>query len=105
MRTWKDGLSRLALASDGYEGTCRIWRETHYYAGQCNAPGDGYYRRSEDDPGEGRVDDVWEGSYAEAKQILDAHYNGSTCYEGIAPSQILSHGQAAGDTMTIVVAD
>lgn len=96
MQSWGyDGLDYATPALPDDPGECAIWRERHYYAGTINAPMSGYDR---DDDGELII----YADYAAAKEAVDAYYGEPSGYNGIARCNVLSHGQAAADTLTII---
>lgn len=90
-----DGLSQLDEVDDTHDGPCRIWCEPCYYSGTYNAPTPGYVR---DDAGAIAEFDT----YADAAEYVDAYYNTSTQYDGVPDCNIMSHGQAGPDSLTIV---
>ncbi len=92
-----DALARLVEAAEGYNGDCRIWCEPCYYHGASGALKPGFVR---DDQGE-----IMEfGSYAEADQYVQDYYGAPSSYNGILACNVLSHGQAGADDLTIVTA-
>lgn len=92
-----DGKTALTVATDDYTGPCRVWREPQYYHGTCNAPGDQFAR---DDNGE-----ILEfASKEDAQGYVDHYYSAPSGYDGILACNVLSHGQAGADILTIVQA-
>lgn len=92
-----DGLHQLTVATPDYDGPCRIWVEPHYYPGTCNAPQPGFVRDDNDEIIEYE-------DYATAKAAVKEYYNAPSVYEGIPQCNVMSHGQYAADTLTIVEA-
>jgi hypothetical protein len=92
----------LAVAQPGAERV-RIWREPHYYSGTCDAPSAGYDRVTLDDGQP--TDEIWEGTYTEAQAYVEEYMSAPSGYDGIPARNVLSHGQASSDTLTIVVAE
>jgi len=92
------GLDVLETADEDYNGPCRVWHEPCYYQGTCNAPPDHFARV------EG-TDDIREFVTREAAQsYVDEYYNAPSKYDGIPACNVLSHGQAGADKLTIVKA-
>lgn len=74
----------------------RIWDAPNYYEGTNNAPQAGWWKDEEtNEPMDFET-------YAEAKKIVDEYYNADSNYDGIPQCNVLSHGQAGADTLTIV---
>lgn len=92
-----NGLSALTEADADRTEPCRVWCEPQYYAGTCGAPAPGYVR---DEAGEIRE---WP-TAADAQDYVDEYYNAPSGYDGIRACNVLSHGQAAADELTIVEA-
>ena len=90
-----DGLAAETIAAEDYEGECAIWCEPTYYPGTCNAPQAGFVRESED-----KV--CVFATRAEAKAYVDKYYTAPSAYNGILECNVLEHGQAGADALTIV---
>lgn len=92
-----DGLNQLNEATPEYDGPCRIWCTSHYYPGTVNVPRSEFMR---DEDGEiAEYED-----YAAAQAVVDEYYNAPSAYDGIPQCNVMSHGQYAADTLTIVEA-
>lgn len=101
---------QIEPVADDYDGPCRVWHETHYYAGTCNAPIAGWRRKNRhsgyDDVVPGNPDEdrtgilVW-ATRAAAQEYVDNYYNAPSAYDGIPQCNCLSHGQAGPDTLYI----
>ena len=92
------GLAVLDVAGEDYNGPCRVWHEPCYYQGTCNAPREHFAR-------EDGTDDIRDfATRAEAQSYVDEYYNAPSKYDGIPACNVLSHGQAGADTLTIVKA-
>ena len=90
-----EGLAYEQVAGEDYEGPCRVWREPNYYQGTYDAPQAGYAR---DDEG-----DVLEfDTRAEAQAYCDDYFGAPSEYEGIPACNVLAHGQAGADALTVV---
>lgn len=89
-----DGL-QVCDKTAGPGDTCRIWCEPCYYEGTCDAPTAGYVRDQDNE-------EIWEGSYDQAQAWIDEYYDAPSSYDGILACNVLSHGQAGPDTLTIV---
>jgi len=86
----------LCPAGPDYDGPCRIWCNPNYFASTINAPRADFVR-DEDDPREFV-------SRAEAQAYVDKYYDEPSGYDGIKACNVLSHGQAGPDLLTIVEA-
>lgn len=94
-------------AEEGYEGECKVWHKPNYYPGTCNAPQPGYARFpfgewGERNENEGEI--IVFDTYAAAKEYVDNYYDEPSTYKGIPACNVLSHGQAGPDNLTIVKA-
>jgi hypothetical protein len=102
-----DGLAVLTKAKLDDEGPFRIWIEPQYYPGTYNAPQAGFAHRWATDSQVVSVDDdlgIAEfATYAEAQAYVDAYYSEPSRYDGIPQCNVLSHGQAGPDRLTIVL--
>lgn len=92
-----DGLDYLTRAAEDYDGPCRIWRSRNYYQGTCNAPREGYER-----DGTGWIMEF--DTRAEAQAYVDEWRDAPSGYDGISARNVLGHGQAGSDELTIVEA-
>lgn len=84
----------LDEAPADWDGPCRVWHQPHYYAGHANPPVAGYAR--DDDAIREFAD------RAAAEAYVEEYYTAPSCYDGIPACNVLSHGQAGADTLTIV---
>ncbi|MHB8996886.1 MAG: hypothetical protein ACYC63_16680 [Armatimonadota bacterium] len=100
-----NGLDILPVAEPGYDGPCRVWCEPNYYIGTYGAPDPGFVRIDVDDDGycHDNYDNIREfETRAEAQAYVDEYYNAPSGYDGIPACNVLSHGQAGADGLTIV---
>lgn len=84
----------LVPATGEHEGPFVVWCEPNYYDGTFNAPSP-----SLDKDEEGDV--IVFASYEEAAEYVAAYYNAPSRYEGIPACNVLAHGQAGTDSLTI----
>ncbi len=93
MEAWGlGGLKYLTVAEEGYEGPCRVWRETHYLPGTCGAPCSEFARE------EWSEDIIEFATRAEAEDYVDSNRDDNrdgNLYR-------LSYGQYAADDLHIV---
>jgi len=103
-----DGLAVLTKANEGDEGPFRVWHEPHY-PGTCNAPQPGFaHKYSTDDEvvNPDQDEGIWEfATYEQAAAYVHEYYNEPSTYDGIPQCNVLSHGQAGADRLTIVRTD
>jgi len=93
----------LQEASKDWPGECRVWHIPHYYAGTWNAPGEAFAQVADDDPEQGTDARIREfDTFADAQAYCDRYYSEPSGYDGIPACNVLSHGQAAADTLKIV---
>lgn len=98
MAAWEcDGLSYEEPAPDDYDGPCYVWHAPNYYQGTFDAPLAGYARDSN-----GEVIEFE--TRAKAQAYVDEYYSAPSQYEGIPACNVLTHGQAGPDELTIVKA-
>ena len=74
----------------------RIWDTPNYYQSNINSPQPGWWRDEETN------EPMEFDSYAGAKEVVDEYYGAPSAYDGIPQCNVLSHGQAGADTLTIV---
>jgi len=92
-----DACAALEQADPDYDGDFRVWCEPNFHPATCNAPSADYAR---DDGNE-----ILEfATHAEAQAYVDSYFSEPSCYDGILQCNVLSHGQAGSDTLTIVQA-
>lgn len=89
----------LTAAPEDYAGECAIWDVPQYYAGTYNAPQPAFWRS--DDPDTVQVYPT----RAKAQSAVDDYYNAPSGYDGIRACNVLSHGQAGADVLTVVIWD
>ena len=88
----------IAAAKPESNGPFRVWRQPNYYSGTCGAPLARFDRHDE-------TDEIMEwDTHAEAQAYVDAYYTEPSVYDGIPQCNVLSHGQASSDTLTITTA-
>lgn len=98
MQHWGyDGLDYLDKAEPGFDGPCRVWRKPNYYQGTCGAPQPDYARDEQ------YIIREFDG-YAAAAAYVNEYYSAPSGYDGIPECNVLAHGQAGADTLTIVEA-
>lgn len=104
-----DGLQALTVAAEDYDGPCRVWSAPNYYQGTYNAPTAQFVRASylhEGDSAYQGTDEIVElASYVEAAAYVHNYYNEPSRYDGIPQCNVMAHGQAGSDTLTIVQAE
>jgi len=100
----------LVAVADDYDGPCRVWHDPCYYSGHNNAPAGTWATDDSVSPPEDRYPDgdslihVF-ASRAEAEAYVDRYKHEPSGYDGILACNVLSHGQYASDTLTIVATD
>jgi len=104
-----NALSTLVIAKPGDEGPFRVWCEPQYFPGTCNAPLPRYAHKwatdaecvtPDDDLGIAEFD-----TYEQAQAYIDEYYSAPSRYDGIPACNVMSHGQAGPDRLSIVRAD
>lgn len=96
-----DGLAHLVAAPADYDGPCAVWRDPSYYAGTINAPGARLDRETDRD-GSPINEVLTFPTRTKAEAYVAAYYGEPSEYAGIRACNVLSHGQAGADTLTIV---
>jgi len=99
-----DGLMAEQVVDETYDGECLVWRAPQYYHGTYGAPKPGI-DRVEDADGQDTNGLLVFADYAAARAYVDDYYNAPSYYDGIPACNVLSHGQAGPDTLTIIAAD
>lgn len=92
------GLCDVQEASDDYTGPCRVWCQPNYYPGTYGAPQAGWVRDED-----GHILEF--ASREDAEKYVDDYYTAPSGYDGIRACNVLSHGQAGADTLTIVATE
>lgn len=93
--------AKLIRAAPSDTGVFAIWREPNYYQGTANAPSASFDREL-DEQGHRTDHILLFSSYTEAEAYRSAYHNEPSEYDGIPACNVLSHGQAGADTLTIV---
>jgi len=92
-----NGKHVLDVVVASHDGPCRVWCEPQYLHGTYNAPVDGFAR----DDGDAIIEFA---SGKDAQAYIDDYYNEPSAYDGVRECNVLCHGQAGADILTIVAA-
>lgn len=98
LAAWGYSPNDRQIAPRDYDGPCRVWHEPQYYQGSYNAPVPHYAR---DDMG-GIIDFP---TRADAQAYIDDYRSAPSGYDGIPACNIMAHGQAGADVLTIIISE